>query len=230
MKTVGLIGGLTWLSTLEYYRLLNEQVNAKLGGAEAAKIAMYSVNFAEIKQNTEADRWDLILEMMQDAARKVEGAGADCLLLGANTMHRIADEIQQAVTIPIIHIAEVVARHIKDQQLIKVALLGTKFTMTLDFYKDRLSRQGIEAIIPNEADMDFIHDSIYNEMGKGIFSPATKARTLEIIDTLKQQGAQGAILGCTEIPILIKQEDCSIPVFDTTRIHAHAAINFALGE
>lgn len=228
MKTIGLIGGLSWLSTIDYYRLLNEMVNERLGGIEAGKIIIYSVNFGEIKTLTEADRWDEIEQLMCKAARKLEQAGADCLLIGANTMHRIADAIQATVNIPILHVAEEAGKEITKKGLTKVALLGTKYTMQLDFYKNKLAALGIETIIPGEEAIGFINHAIYNEMGKGLFLPETKARFLAIIDQLTKEGAQGIILGCTEIPILVKQEDCSVLLFDTTRIHSAAAVDFAL--
>jgi aspartate racemase len=229
MKTIGLIGGLTWLSTLDYYRLLNEMVNEKLGGVEAGKIIVYSVNFAEIKTLTEADRWDEIELRMREVARKLELAGADCIMIGANTMHKIADQIREAVDVPIIHIAEETAKTVKQKNISTIALLGTKYTMQLDFYKNKLSQQGIRTLVPVEDDVQYINNSIYNEMGKGVFLPETKTTFLGIIDKLIQQGAEGVILGCTEIPILIKQADCRIPVFDTTRIHSEAAVAYALG-
>jgi aspartate racemase len=228
MKTIGLIGGLTWLSSLDYYRMLNEMVNERKGGVEAGKIILYSVNFAEIKTLTETDQWDKIEELISAAAKKVELAGADCILLGANTMHKIADAVQSAVNIPLIHIAEETAKEIGQRGLKKVALLGTKYTMQLDFYKNKLAEKGITTLIPGEEDIQYINGAIYNEMGKGIFLPATKDRFKEITTALEEQGAEGVILGCTEIPILIKQSDVTIPVFDTTRIHAQAAVDFAL--
>lgn len=228
MKTIGLIGGLTWLSTLDYYRLLNEMVNQQLGGVEAGQIIVYSVNFGEIKVLTEAGQWDEIARQISGVAKKLEQAGADCILIGANTMHKIADEVQAAVTIPVIHIAEEVAASIQEKGLSRVALLGTKYTMQLDFYKNKLAAKGISTIIPNEAEIEIINTAIYTEMGKGIFTSDTKAKFLGIIQRLINQGAEGIILGCTEIPILIKQEDCTVPVFDTTRIHSQAAVRFAL--
>jgi aspartate racemase len=229
MKTIGLIGGITWLSTLDYYRLINQQVNDRLGGVTSAQIILHSVEFSEIKMLTEANRWDDIAALISKTAQKIEQAGADCILIGANTMHKIADEIQASVSIPLIHIAEETAKTIEQKQLKKVALLGTKYTMQLDFYKDRLSSFGITTIIPDsDEEIELINNSIYAEMGKGIFSIETKARFLKIIDRLIDRGAEGIILGCTEIPILIKQEDCNVPVFDTTYIHTKAAVDFAL--
>lgn len=228
MKTIGLIGGLTWLSTLDYYRLLNEMVNQQLGGVEAGQIIVYSVNFGEIKVLTEAGQWDEIAKQISGVAKKLEQAGADCILIGANTMHKIADEVQAAVAIPVIHIAEEVAASIKARGLSRVALLGTKYTMQLDFYKNKLAVKGISTIIPNETEIEVINTAIYTEMGKGIFTSDTKAKFLGIIQRLISEGAEGIILGCTEIPILVKQEDCTVPVFDTTRIHSQAAVRFAL--
>jgi aspartate racemase len=230
MKTIGIIGGLSWLSSIEYYRMLNEQVNERLGGVHAGKIILYSVNFAEIKLLTEQNRWDEMTKMISDIAKKLEQAGADCILIGANTMHKIAGEVRQAINIPVIHIAEVTAIEIKKHNLEKVALLGTKYTMQLEFYKDKLAAQDITTIIPGEEDIEFINAAIYEEMGKGIFLPATKAKFLDIINRLISQGAEGIILGCTEIPLLIKQENCSVPVFDTTKIHSIAAVEFALND
>lgn len=228
MKTIGLVGGLTYVSTLDYYRLLNEMVNEKLGGSEAGKIILYSVNFGEIKTLTQSDRWDEIEKIISDAAKKLEVAGANCILLGANTMHKIADEVQEAVNIPVIHVAEVVGHEIKKKNLSTVALLGTKYTMQFDFYRNKLAKLGITTIIPNKEDIEVVNDAIYNEMSKGNFFPETKEKYLTIINKLIQQGAEGIILGCTEIPILIKQNDCPVPVFDTTRIHSQAAVDYAL--
>ena len=229
MKTIGIVGGLTWHSTLDYYRLLNEEVNRRLGGYHAAKIILNSVDFAEIKVLTEKEDWDGIATIMCNAARSIEAAGASCIMLGANTMHNIADKVIASINIPLIHIADAVAIVIKNKSLKKVALLGTKYTMQMDFYKSILAKHGIETIIPSEEDIEYINKSIYVEFSKGIFLPETKKQYLHIIDTLVAQGAEGIIFGCTEIPILVKQEDCSVPVFDTGYIHAMAAVDFALG-
>jgi aspartate racemase len=229
MKTIGLIGGLTWYSTLDYYRLLNELMNERLGGVHSAKIILHSVDFAPIKILTEQQDWKAIAEIICKAARGVEMAGAGCLMIGANTMHNIADEVQAAINIPVIHIAEVTAGAIKTKALKKVALLGTKYTMQLPFYAEKLSQKGIATIIPNEVDIEYINNSIYNEFSKGIFLPGTKQQYLQIIDKLIEQGAEGIVAGCTEIPILIKPEDCAVPVFNTALIHAMASVDFALG-
>jgi len=228
MKTIGLIGGITWLSTLDYYRLLNQLVNERVGGVASAKIILVSLEFAEIKRLTEAHDWDGLAKIMCDAAKKLERAGADCMLIGANTMHNIADTVQATVSIPLIHIAEEAGKSVLKYKLKKVALLGTKYTMQLPFYKNKLAEQGIETIIPGKDDSEYINDAIYNEMGKGIFLPERKTEFLSIISKMQQQGAEGVVLGCTEIPILIKQDDVNVPIFDTTLIHATAAVNFAL--
>jgi len=230
MKTIGIIGGITWFSTIDYYRLINQQVNERLGGVTSAKIIVWSAEFGEIKRLTVDDNWDGLAAIVSGAAQKLEQAGADCILIGANTMHKIADTVQATVHIPLIHIAEVTADAVAKKQLKKVALLGTKYTMQLDFYTQKLADKGIETIIPADAaDIEFINDAIYEEMGKGLFLPQTKAGFIRIIHALVAQGAEGIILGCTEIPILIKQEDSPVPVFDTTAIHVNAAVAFALG-
>lgn len=228
MKTIGLIGGLTWYSTVEYYKLLNELMNKRLGGVHAAKIILHSVDFAEIKVLTEQQDWDGIAAIICKAAKGVESAGAHCLMIGANTMHNIADKVQAAINIPVIHIADAAGDAIKAKGLKKVALLGTKYTMQMDFYKNKLAGRGIETIIPGEASIEYVNNSIYNEFSKGVFLPETKKQYMQIIKELIHRGAEGVIFGCTEIPILIKQEDCAIPVFDTGIIHSMAAIDFAL--
>jgi aspartate racemase len=228
MKTIGLIGGITWHSTLDYYRLINQMMNEKLGGDASAKILMSSLNFEEIKSLTIAEDWDGIASVILTEVTKLEEAGADCMLLCANTMHKIAEEIEVSLSVPLIHIAEETGKEIVNKQLSTVALLGTRYTMLLDFYKDKLSEQGIKTIIPNEEEIHYINSAIYNEMGNGIFLPERKEGFLKIINRLISEGAEGIILGCTEIPILIKQEDVSVPVFDTTAIHSAAAVEFAL--
>ncbi len=229
MKTIGLIGGLTWLSTAECYKTINILVNEKLGGVHSAKIVLHSVDFGPIKTLTENDQWDGIAAIIAPAAKGLELAGADCILIGANTMHKSAGEIQAAVNIPVIHIADAVAAAIHKKGLQKVALLGTKYTMQLDFYKNRLQAKGIEVMIPGTADITFINRSIYEEFSKNIFSASTKQTYLRIMHEMMEQGAEGFVLGCTEIPILIKQEDIPAPLFDTSFIHAAAAVDFALG-
>ena len=230
MKIIGLIGGLTWLSTAEYYKVLNQLAAEKLGGVHSAKILLHSVDFAEIKVLTENNDWSGIASIICPAAKGLELAGAGCIMIGANTMHKIAHEVQAAVKIPVIHIADAVAAAITKKGLKKVALLGTKYTMQLDFYKDRLKTKGIEVMIPGEDDVEYINRSIYNEFSKNIFLSSTKQEYLRIMNVLTAEGAEGFILGCTEIPILIKQEDCPLPLFDTSFIHSVAAVDFALNH
>lgn len=228
MKTIGIVGGTTWLSTIDYYRLLNQAVNERLGGVSSAKIIINSLNFEEIKQLVEKYDWDGIAGILVPAAVSVANAGADCLVLAANTMHRVATEVSSAINIPLIHIGEATATAVAAKGITTVALLGTRYTIQLDFYKDKLGEKGIRTIIPSSQDIEYINATIFNEMGKGIFTQAAKQRYLNIIDTLVKQGAQGVVLGCTEIPILIKQEDCSVPTFDTTAIHVQAIIDYIL--
>lgn len=230
MKTIGLIGGLTWYSSIEYYRYINQKINERLGGDEAARIILNSVNYGEIKKLTQSGNWKDIAAIICEAARNTEAAGADCLLIGANTMHHIADEVAAAVNIPLIHVADAVAKAILEKDINTVALLGTKYTMQFDFYKNRLATHGITTLIPEEEDIEVINQSIYEELGKGILLPETKQMYLDVIEELVLNGAEGVILGCTEIPLLIKQEDSPVPVFDTTQIHATAAVDFALGD
>jgi len=228
MKIIGLVGGLTWHSTIDYYRYMNQLVNKRLGGDQAATIVLYSVNFGEIGALTQAGNWKRIASIIGEAAKRTEGAGADCLLLGANTMHQVAEEVAALINIPLLHIADATAKAIKEEKCSTVALLGTRYTMQFDFYRNKLAAHGIRALIPGEADVEYINTSIYQELGKGVFLPATKRQYLSIIDGLVKEGAEGVILGCTEIPLLIKQEDCPVPVFDTTLLHATAAVDFAL--
>ncbi len=228
MKTLGLIGGTSWLSAADYYKIINEEINKQLGGLNSAKLFMYSLNYEEFKPSSDPNQWQQIACQLTDIATRLETAGAECIVLCANTPHMVADDIQKSIKIPLIHIAEVTAKAIVQQNIKTVALLGTKFTMEQSFFKDRLTDKGITTLIPNEEDRNFMHDSIFNELGKGVFTTATKQRYLSIINNLTAQGAQGVIFGCTEIPMLIKEEECSIPVFDTLMLHAKAAADFAL--
>ncbi|HWB24156.1 MAG TPA: amino acid racemase [Chitinophagaceae bacterium] len=226
MKTIGIVGGFTWLSTMDYYRLLNQAVNRHFGGVTSAKIILYSVDFEQIKTLVERYDWAGIAGIVVPAAVAVQGAGADCIVLAANTPHNIAEEVKKAVNIPLIHIGEATAQAVADKGITKVALLGTKYTTQLDFYKDKLAEKNITTIIPCEEDIQFINASIFNEMGKGIFLPETKAAYVTIINKLVSQGAEGIVLGCTEIPILIKPEEIQVPAFDTTAIHVDAIMKF----
>ena len=228
MKTIGLIGGITWQSTILYYQVLNTLAAERLGGKHSAKCIIHSVQFEEISRLQKEGRWDLLDEIMANAAKSLENAGADCILICANTMHLTIDAVRKQVTIPVIHIAEATAQQIVSKKLKTVALLGTKYTMEKDFYKDVLASFGIQTLIPDAADRDEIHRVIYDELSKGELHPTSKNYYLEVIHRMQQDGAEGIILGCTEIPLLIKQEDVSVPVFDTTTIHATKAMDLAL--
>ncbi|KAF2081631.1 aspartate/glutamate racemase family protein [Flavobacterium sharifuzzamanii] len=229
MRKIGLIGGISWVSTSDYYTLINKGINEKLGGLNFSECLIYSFNYADIKKNNDSNDWDSTFNMLLKAAEVLKSGGAEAILLCANTMHLVADRLQQAIDIPLIHIAEQTAIQIQNKQLKKVGLLGTKFTMELDFFKDKLAEKGIETIIPeNEEVKDFIHYTIFEELGRGIATEETKKRYLEIANELIQNGAEGIILGCTEIPLVIKEGDLNVPIFDTTLIHTQAAINFQL--
>ena len=228
MKTIGLIGGTTWLSTIEYYRIINETVKEKLGRSHSARCILYSINFEEtVLQNQ--GRWDVISKSFIDITKKLENAGADFLIICANTMHKIADDIENNANIPIIHIADVTAEKIIERGLSKVGLLGTSYTMEEDFYKERLKEKfNIETIIPEKNERDLINKIILNELTQGKIIQSSKQRYLEIIENLIDKKAEGIILGCTEIPLIIKKDDVDIPIFDTTEIHAKAAVEYAL--
>jgi aspartate racemase len=228
MKTLGLIGGTTWISTIDYYRNINEQINMILGGLNSAKMLLYSVNFEEFRPPVNPDEWGELSKKFTNIAKNLEKAGADCIVFCANTPHMIVDDVQQYIGIPIIHIAEAAANEIASLHIKKVILLGTKITMEQNFFKNKLSEKQIEVLIPAANDRQFIHDAVFNEMGKGIFTPETKKRFINIINKLIEQGAEGVILGCTEFPHIIKQEDCGVPLFDTTVIHTNAVVKFAL--
>lgn len=227
MKTIGLIGGTSWYSTIDYYRIINETVNKRSGNNSSAKILLYSVDFGEIVVLTENGDWEAIAKILCDAAQKLELAGADCILLCANTMHINAEKVEAAINIPLIHVADVTVKAILEKKLSAVLLLGTKYTMFGGFYDQRLRQHGIKTFIPDGHLPDLINSTIYNELGKGIFLPQTKKTYLDIIRDFIPMGAEGVILGCTEIPLLLKQEDCSIPLFDTTMLHAISAVDFA---
>jgi aspartate racemase len=229
MKKVGLIGGISWVSTMDYYKFINTGVNEKLGGLNFAECLIYSFNYNDIKQNNDANDWDKTLEMISEASLHLKNGGAEAIVLCANTMHLIADQLEKRVGIPVINIASATANEIKKQGLKKVGLLGTKFTMERDFFTTKLRDQGIEFIIPENDDRDFIHYTIFEELGRGLLLKESKDRYISIINKLKANGAEGIILGCTEIPLLVKQEDVSIPVFDTTMIHSKEVVEFMVG-
>ena len=228
MKILGLIGGISWVSTIDYYRLINQGVNEKLGDLNFAECVIYSFNYQDIKNNNDAGDWDKTLQMLTTAALGMKAAGAEAIVLCANTMHMVADRLEQNLQLPLIHIATVTAQAIKQRGLVKVGLLGTKFTMEQSFFRDKLTANGIEAIIPDSEDREHIHYTIFEELGRNLIKPETKSFYIDVINKLVAQGAQGIILGCTEIPLLISQGDVSIPLFDTTLIHSKAAVEFAL--
>lgn len=228
MKTIGLIGGMSWESTITYYQILNETIKQELGGLHSAKILLYSVDFSKIEEYQANGEWDKSAEVLAEIAIKLEKAGADYIVICTNTMHKVMPEILKSVSVPIIHIAEATADELKANGIKKVGLLGTKYTMTQDFYKSKLIDSGIEVVIPNEEGVETVNDIIYKELCVGIVSEDSKRKYLTIIDELEKQGAQGVILGCTEIGLLIQQKDTGLPVFDTTQIHARKAALLAL--
>ncbi|MCD6347979.1 MAG: aspartate/glutamate racemase family protein [Bacteroidales bacterium] len=229
MKTIGMIGGMSWESSLEYYRILNELIKEKLGGLHSAQCLMHSVDFDPIAQLQHDNNWEELTRIMVEAGQKLEAGGADCILICTNTMHKMADDVARGVSVPLIHIVDATADEIIRKDLNTVALLGTRFTMEQDFYKGRLSeKHGLEVLTPDDKDMDLIHSIIYEELCMGDIREESKKIYLEIIKKLIDQGAEGIILGCTEIPLLVKQEDVSVPIFDTTQLHAEAAVDFAL--
>ena len=228
MKTIGLLGGMSWESTQTYYRLINEGVKAKLGGLHSAKLVLVSVDFAEIKALQYQGDWDAAGAALATAAQQVEAAGADLLLLCTNTMHKVAPQIEAALKIPLLHLADATAERIKERGLKKVGLLGTKFTMTQDFYKARLEHHHLDVIVPNEQDRDTIHRIIYDELCLGNIREDSRQDYLRIIQTLQTQGAAGIIAGCTEIGLLVQQKHIALPLFDTAAIHAELAVKKAL--
>ena len=229
MKTIGLIGGMSWESTVDYYKILNREVKAKLGEPHSAKIIMQSVDFAEIEKMQSAGQWGKLSEKMISIAQKLEAFGADMILICANTMHQMAPEVQKNLEIPLLHIADAAAGKIDAKGYKKVGLLGTKYTMEGDFYKNRIEEKyDIEVLVPDIEAREYIHQVIYQELVSGILKDESREKFKEIIESLKGKGAAGIILGCTEIPLLIKAEDSSLPVFNTTELHAKKAVQFSL--
>lgn len=231
MKTIGMIGGMSWESSKVYYEYTNQIVKKRLGGSHSAKSIMTTVDFAEIEKYTFEGNWGKIGDMMAEHALKLEKFGADIILLCTNTIHLVSNRIVESTTIPFLHIADATGQAIKEKGVKKIALLGTKFTMEKDFYSKILEEKyGLEVIIPEEKDRNVIHDIIYKELVRGEFKETSKHISIDIIEKLKDQGAQGVILGCTELPILISESDLSIPSFNTTKIHVEKAIDFALAD
>ena len=229
MKTIGLIGGMSWESSIEYYRIINETAKAKLGGLHSAKSIMYSVDFAEIEILQHQGKWGEAAQMLIDAAKNLENSGADFIVLCTNTMHKVADDIQANVKIPLLHIADATAQLVKDSGIKKIGLLGTRFTMEEEFYKGRLSQKyGLNVNVPNDQEREIVHRIIYDELVIGEIRQHSKEQYIGIIEQMVHQGAEGVILGCTEIGLLIHKQDSQVPLFDTTRIHAEAAVEYAL--
>lgn len=229
MKTIGLLGGMSWESSIEYYRIINQTVKARLGGVHSAQCLMYSFDFAEIEALQHAGERDALTQTMIGAVRRLERGGADCLVICTNTMHRMAQDVQAATTLPMLHIADATAEAIQRAGLETVGLLGTRFTMEEDFYRGKLVRNhGLTVLIPDEAGREAVHRVIYDELVQGVIRDDSRQVYLDIIADLQTQGAQGVVLGCTEIPLLVKQADVAIHVFDTTTLHAEAAVNWAL--
>ena len=231
MKTIGLIGGMSWESSIEYYRIINEKTRHMLGGLHSARSIMYSVDFAEIESLQHRGEWDEAADFLIAAAKNVEKGGADFVLICTNTMHKLAEEIQCHINIPLLHIADATAEAIRAKGIKAVALLGTRFTMEEDFYTGRLIRNfNLDVIVPNSDEMEIIHSVIYDELCAGKINPSSKVQYTDIMSRLIEKGAEGIILGCTEIGLLIKEDDCRVPLFDTTKIHAEAAVEYALGS
>ncbi|WP_297418423.1 aspartate/glutamate racemase family protein [Clostridium sp.] len=231
MKIIGLIGGMSWESTLEYYRIINETVKLRLGGLRSAKCLMYSVDFEIIERLQHENKWDELTDIMVDIAKKLKDVGADFIVICTNTMHKMAGDIEEKAQIKVLHIAEAVGKEIIKRKIKKVGLLGTSFTMEQDFYKKVLKDKfNIDVIIPSAKEREIIHKVIYDELCKGIINKESKDEYIKIINELVLNGAEGIVLGCTEIPLLIKQEDVDIPIFDTTTIHSVFAVEFALAN
>lgn len=230
MKTLGLIGGMSWESTVPYYRQINQQINQRLGGLHSAKIILYSADFQQIEALQRSGDWQQAGQLLADAAQALQRAGAEGLVLCTNTMHKVAAAITSATPLPLLHIADATARQIQAQGLRRIGLLGTRFTMEQDFYKARLLAQGIEVFIPEQAGRDLVHQVIYDELCLGHINPESRLAYQQIIAGLVAQGAEGVILGCTEIGLLVQQDDAAVPLFDTTAIHARAAADWMLAD
>jgi aspartate racemase len=229
VKTIGLIGGMSWESSIEYYRIINETTKSKVGGLHSAKSLMVSVDFAEIEILQHQGRWMEAAKLLVDAARSLENGGADFIVLCTNTMHKVADEIKAGVKIPLLHIADATAELVKASGIQNIGLLGTRFTMEEEFYKGRLTQNyGLNVRVPNAEDREIVHRVIYDELVLGKINGRSKEQYVRIIEQIVKEGAEGIILGCTEIGLLIHQEDSQVPLFDTTRIHAEAAVEIAL--
>jgi len=230
MRTIGLVGGTSWVSTIEYYRIINSEINARRGGQSSARILLYSVDFGEIDALHARGDFEGVGTLLADAASKLASVGADCLLLCANTIHMHAERVQRAVSVPLIHLIDATAREIRRSGAAKVGLLGTRLTMERDFYAKRLNAAGIDVLVPEKDERELVHRVIEEELTRSVFLPESRQRFLAIIEGLAARGAQGIVLGCTEIPLLVAPAESPLPAFDTTRIHALAAVEFALAQ
>jgi aspartate racemase len=231
MKKLGLVGGISWVSTIDYYRFINEEVNARSGELNFAECMIYSVNFGDFVRNNTSNNWDATAKLMIDACLSLERSGSEAIVLCANTAHAVVDQVMQHVNVPIIDIIWAAANEIKKQGLKRVGLLGTKFTMEMDFYKRKMGENGVDAFAPHDQSVrERIQQTIKDELGRGIVKSETKQFYLHVIETMIREGAQGIILGCTELPLILSQHDIAVPVFDTTKIHALAAVDFALAK
>ena len=228
MKTIGIIGGMSPESTVVYYQTINREINRRLGGNRSADIVLHSVDFEQIVALQKAGDWAAAAACLSESAQKLERIGADMLLLATNTMHKVADEIQAAVQVPLLHLVDATAEAVKAQGLATVGLLGTQFTMSDGFYSRRMQQQGVRTLVPSETQQAEIHRVIFDELCLGRFEAEAKAYYLDVIEDLRTQGAEGVILGCTEIGLLLKPEDCALPLFDSAEIHAHSAVDFVL--
>jgi len=230
MRRIGLIGGMSWESTAVYYRLLNQLVREELGGLHSAECVLYSVDFAEIQAMQASGSWDVAAERLSNAARLLEGAGVDMVLICTNTMHKVADVVEASVSVPLLHLADTTAEAVRAAGVRTVGLLGTAFTMEQDFYRDRLASHGLEVLVPEAEDRGLVHRVIFDELCLGVVQDASREAFRAVIDRLTERGAAGVILGCTEIELLVGQDDSPVPVFPTTRLHAEAAVRLALEE
>lgn len=230
MRTIGLIGGMSWESSAEYYRLINQQVRDQLGPLRSARLLMYSVDFGPVEQAQHAGRWDEAARILIDAAQRLQDGGAECLVLCTNTMHKVAQQIQAATAVPFLHIADPTAQAALAAGTLNVGLLGTAFTMEQEFLKSRLSQQGLNVLVPDAQERQAVHRIIYEELCVGVISDASRRVYQQVIESLKARGAQAVILGCTEIGLLLKPEHSPLPLLDTTELHARAAVAFALAD
>ena len=230
MKTIGLIGGMSWESTVTYYQMINEGIKDSLGGLHSAKVLLYSVDFFEIEALMSRGAWDEAAELLGDVAQRLEAAGADMILICTNTLHKVAPQVQSRIRVPLVHIAEAAAEELLSKGITRVGLLGTKYTMTQEFYREKLTERGIDVLIPEGEEIDLVNRVIFDELCLGVVKEDSKAGYLKVIANLQARGAQGVLLGCTELGLIVSQEDVSLPLFDTTVIHAKKAIELALRD